>query len=112
MESELTKWVKDELQKRHWSIRELARQAGLSHSTISQTLNERITVSNNFCLSIAQAFGEPPEKVFRLAGILPPSASEDDSTFTELVEMARTLTPQERREVLYYMSFLLHRRKK
>ncbi len=102
-------WLSNELKAQRWSQRELARQSGVSQTLISQTLSGEVTPSADFCIKIAQALGEPPEKVLRLAGILPPSASEDDPTFTELTDLARTLTPKQRREVLHYIRFLLHR---
>lgn len=104
MESELTKWVKDQLQKRHWSIRELARQSGLSHSLISQALNDRITISNNFCLSIARAFGVPPEHVFRLAGILPDLP--DTQTVNEITELAKNMPEDKQKQLLDFARFL------
>lgn len=58
-------------------------------------------------MAIAEALEEKPEKIFRLAGILPPSSgemsdlSEDE---VELVRLYRQLSPGEVRS--YALSFL------
>lgn len=109
---EFAHWLEYELKKRGWSPSELARRSRLGNSTITRILNRTRNAGPDVCTAIAQALGEPPEKIFRLAGILPPAASEDDPTYTELTDLAHVLTPQERREVIYYINFLLFRRKK
>jgi transcriptional regulator with XRE-family HTH domain len=100
VESELTKWVKEQLQIRGWSVRELGRRGNLSHSLISQVLTGKVPPSNNFCYSIAQVFDTPPERIFRLAGILPFSASEDEGTIQESLELLRGMPPDKRKLAL------------
>lgn len=104
MSEELRAWLSEELERRHWSHRELARRVGLSQGLVSQTLAGDRSPSNNFCLKVAQALGEAPEKLFRLAGILPPS--EDDPTITELNDMIRNMTPEQRKDMLKYARYL------
>jgi transcriptional regulator with XRE-family HTH domain len=109
MSDKLSTWIVREIEQRGWSHRELARRAGVSQTAVSGTLSGDRKAGADFCIKVAQALGESPEKVLRLAGILPASTSEDDPTFTELTDLARTLTPKQRREVLHYIRFLLHR---
>ena len=45
---------------------------------------------------MAQALKEPPEKVFRLAGLLPPAPPERDPLIQELLEIARKLDATDR----------------
>lgn len=87
-------WIDQELNKRGWSNSELARQADLSQSFMSMVRNGQRGVTFEFCLAIAKAFGERPEKVLRAAGLLPaPSGKMEDLTEeeAEVVELWRSL---------------------
>jgi len=99
-------WLSAELENRHWSQRELARQSGVSQALVWQVLSGDVTPSADFCIKVAQALGEAPEKVLRLAGILPPGPASDDSTLQELMELARSLPPGQRKEALRYLRYL------
>lgn len=105
MSDELRAWLSKELEKRHWSQRELARQSGISQPLVSQTLSGDVPPSADFCIKVAQALGEAPEKVLRMAGILPP-ALEDDPTLAEIQDLVRNLPPSQRKDVLRYIRFL------
>lgn len=76
---------------------------------MSRVVTGDMPPSADFCIKVAQALGESPEKLLRLAGILP-SASEDD-TLQELIELARSLPPEDRQQLLDYVRFLYQRRK-
>ena len=69
--SELTTWLSTELERRGWSIRELARRANISHTWIANVLSGQRPASWDFCAAIAQALLKQPEEVFRLASLLP-----------------------------------------
>lgn len=107
MGDELRTWVGREIKRLGWSYRELARQAGISHTLISRTLSGDMPASADFCIKVAQALGESPEKVLRLAGILPllPD-SEDDPTLSEAIDTLRNLPPNQRKEALRYIRYL------
>ena len=109
MSDELRVWLAHELERRKWSQRGLARQAGISQTFISQVLSGDASPSVNFCYKIAQALGEAPEKVLRLAGILAPAP--EDNTLQELIELARSLLPEDREELLKYARFRYQQRK-
>lgn len=111
MSDELRVWISEELERRHWSHRELARQSGLSNSLVSKTLSGKMNVSITFCYKIAKAFDVPPEKVLRLAGILPTGPASDEDTLQELIELARNLSPEDQKEILEYVRFRYQRRK-
>lgn len=108
MSEELRAWLAQELNRRKWSQRELARQAEVSQTFISQVLSGDAPPSVNFCHKIAQALNTPPETVLRLAGILPAPTSED-STLQELIDLARSLPPAERQQALDFIRFLLRK---
>jgi len=97
------KWLIDEMEKRGWSNSDLSRRAEVVPSNISLVINGHQKPGHEFCIKIARAFGYPPERVLREAGLLPPAPSEDDPEFRELVEIARNLTTQERKNALEYL---------
>ncbi len=103
MKNQLFTWINEEAEKRDWNNSELARRAKISQSNLSLILSEQRNVTWDFCEAIAKAFGERPEKVFRLAGLLPPSAgqmqdlSEDEG---RLVALYRGSSPLAREWIL------------
>lgn len=74
----------------------------MSQSAVSMVLNGQRGVSADFCIAVARAFGERPEKALRLAGYLPASAgSADDLTEAEanLIKWYRQLDERGRADV-------------
>lgn len=104
-ETDFRDWLSRELDRRSWSHNELARRTGISQAQVSSVLKGQRTVTCTFCIQIATALDETPEHVLRLAGILP-KLFGDDSTLQELTDAARTLTPEQRQEVLRFIRFL------
>lgn len=102
-------WLAQELKRRKWSHDKLAQRAGISRSFVTRIISGDARPSVNFCHKVAAALGEPPDKLLRLAGILPPgspASPDDDATLQELVELARNLPPDARQQVLDYVRFL------
>lgn len=73
--SKLSDFLYEELERRGWSKRELARRAGVSNTQVTDVMNERTNPGADFCIAIARALGESPEAIMRLAEILPPLPS-------------------------------------
>jgi transcriptional regulator with XRE-family HTH domain len=114
MSEALSLWLSQELDRRGWSHRELARQTGFSQPLVSKTLSGERKPSANFCNKVAQALEVSPEMLLRLAGILPPAAPgspADNSTLQELIELARNLSPEEQQQSLDYVRFLYQKRR-
>lgn len=111
MNDELRAWLSQEVDRRGWSYRELARRAGISPALISRTLSGDMHPSADFCIKVAQALDESPEKVLRLAGILHTSPASDTSTLQELIELARSLPPEEQEELLKYARYRYQQQK-
>jgi len=76
--NDFTAWANDAIQRRGWSISELARRSGFSQSLASDVLNEKADPSANFVISVADALGEDAVKLLRLAGHLPPAPPVTD----------------------------------
>lgn len=106
---EFVDWLTSELNRRGWSNSELRRRTdnAVANSTISMVLSGQSNPGWDFCAAVAEAFGEPPEKIFRLAGLLPPlPASEDAPTLREIMELAKRMTPEQREQVADYIRYL------
>ena len=110
MNDELSTWLSQQLKQRNWSHNELARRAGVSQSAVSGTLSGSRKAGAEFCVKVANALGESPEQMLRLAGILPSLSSSEDATLQELMELARTLPPDQRQQILDYVRFLSQQR--
>lgn len=111
MDTLLSSWLTKETKQRGWSYSELARRANISQSLVSKTLSGDVPPSADFCIKIASALSESPEKVLRLAGILPSAPASDNDTLQELIELARNLPPEDQKELLDYARFRYQKRK-
>ena len=108
----LTPWLLKELENRSWRPADLARRAGLASGSLSNILIGNRGVGPDICKAIAQALGEPPEKLFRLAGLLPPLPAPEDEQLYEMSEIFQRLTAEKRQEVLDYAGWQLRRQQK
>jgi transcriptional regulator with XRE-family HTH domain len=71
MNDELVTYLTEEMERRGWSARELARRAGVSHTLISSTLAGTHTPGLKFCAGVARALDVAPETILRMAGKIP-----------------------------------------
>lgn len=97
---EFVEWLTEEMNSRGWGVTQLAKEAGLSHSTVSQVLNRKNGASFEFCNAIAPALGYTAEEVFRYAGLLP--THHGDKEVQELNGIAKSLPHEELDNVLEY----------
>lgn len=65
-------WLMQEIRFHGWSMRELARRSGVSHSTISLVIGGQ-PPTWDFCAAIAAPLEVSPIEVFLIAGKLSPS---------------------------------------
>lgn len=105
---ELVIWLEGELEERGWSIRELGRQAGLSHVTIANILNGSRNPGERFCRAIAHALRVPIEEVFRRAGLLPPEPPETALT-REALHLMTSLPAEDQERALAILRALVER---
>ena len=111
MSEDFRLWLEQELKRRGLSHGELARRASLAQATVSNVLTGQRNPGCEFCIKVAQAFGLSPVLILVKAGILPSQEPTDDITIQEITELARSLPPEDRKEVLEYIRFRYHRRK-
>lgn len=101
---ELRAWIIQEIKKRNWSRRQLAQKTGLSQSLVQKTLKGERNPSSTFCIKVAEALEEPPEKLLRMARVLPQVL--EDKVLAELLDMLRNMTPDQRNEMLRYAKYI------
>ena len=109
MSDTLIKWINDELNRRGWSMRELARRSRLSSGYISAVLAGKKEPGGKFILGVSQGLGVP---VKDLENLVNQSMTSTDASFTELSDVIETLTPDERKEVMNYALYHLWKRNK
>jgi transcriptional regulator with XRE-family HTH domain len=99
MATKLSTWLANEIETRGWSIRELSRRAGISHTTVADVISQQRIPTWDFCAAIAGALDKSPEDVFRLAGLLPPlpPAVKEER---EAIGLLRNLSPDLRAAAL------------
>ena len=102
-------WLLQELETRSWRPAAFARRAGLSSGGLANIMTGNRGAGPDICKAIAQALGTPPEKVFRLAGLLPPLPAAEDEQLYELIETFQRLPAEKRQEVLDYAGWQLRR---
>lgn len=77
MKQSFADWLLNELQNREMSQADLARLSGITTAQISRIISGGRKPGDVALNGIARAFRMPPEKVFELAGLLPPSSDKD-----------------------------------
>jgi transcriptional regulator with XRE-family HTH domain len=104
MEMVLREWIDKQLNTRGWSIRELGRQTGIPPGDLSEMLNSKRQPSFRFFIEVSKIFGVSVDFLLQLGGMLP--HREGELTFTELYELGKRFSPQERKELLDYADYL------
>ena len=103
-------WLNEQMAKRGWSIRQTAKNAGISHSIISLTLSGE-TPTYSTCAALASAFEFPPLEVFRLAGLVQGDKSEN-LIDQEIIHLVSKLPLEDQQEILEIARMKLERQKK
>ena len=107
-----TPWLLQELENRGWRPADLARRTRLSTGSLSNILSGNRGIGPDMCKAIARTLGEPPEKLFRLAGLLPPLPAAEDERLHEMIEIFQRLKVEKSQEVLDYARWQLQRQGK
>jgi transcriptional regulator with XRE-family HTH domain len=105
---EFLSWLNKNLEANNLSQSEASRRAGLNQNAISDIVNGKVReASLRTCKALARLFNTPLEEVLRLAGHIEYS---EDMALKELMEVARSLTPEDHRELLEYARWRYSRR--
>lgn len=104
-------WLQQEMNKREWSISDLARQAGVSRGSIANILRGDRKAGVEICEAIAYAFKVSPEIIYRRAGLLPPLPNQDESR-EELVHLYNSMTATNKEDVIDYARMKLQKQDK
>jgi len=104
-------WLLQELKARDWTQADLARQAGVSRSAISDIMSSRRKIGIDVANSLADALHIPADQVFRAAGILP-AEKKLNPRIAQIVEELEGTSPEEQQEFLSYIRWRNNQRKK
>ena len=88
---EFTTWLREEVEGRGWTFRELGRRAGLSSGAISKVMTGTTEPTWEFCDKIARAMEMSAVDVFRQAGLLPPIPEAREREFERITDMLASL---------------------
>ena len=105
MKNTLSDFMNEELNRRSWSQRELARRADLSPTSISEVMAGKRGPGRRFCQAVAKALQVPPERILQAAGIIDPTPTT--ALFTELTNIAKSLNQQNQKKLVEYAQFLM-----
>ncbi|MCS7260617.1 MAG: helix-turn-helix transcriptional regulator [Anaerolineae bacterium] len=97
----LVEWIEAERKRRGWSLRRLAREAGLTPAQISEVLSGHSRPGIRFYLGMWRALHVSVDYLLQLAGELPPGPDENP-TLQELIQLARRLPAEVQAEVYRY----------
>lgn len=101
-------WLRDSLEKRGWSDRELAVRGDIAHSSVARAKNDDEPVGYAVVMAMAQAFGYPPDVLLEMAGLLPAKPQETQRTRL-LVSIYTNLGNADQDELIRYAEWLRDR---
>lgn len=112
MNNNLAAWLNTEVARRGWSLRQLARRAGVSHTTIVKMANGIGQPEVKTCQLVAKALAVPEDELLRMAGILPSTAKtlrvretgaayeDSNGELDALLAVWEQLSPADRRRIV------------
>lgn len=103
---EFIDWLNSEMERGHLGIRELAREIGVSHPTISDILSHQIKPSFDTTVLLAKKFNREPAGLLRLAGLLPPD-TEQNQVMKEICYLAGKLPIDKQINTRDYIRFMV-----
>lgn len=106
---EFNHWLEEEMKARGWSQADLAREANVSRGAIGNILREERKPGKTLLIAIANAFGLPPEVVFRKAGMIPPK-SDGDPRIEIISHLMASLDDIEKDDVVAYVQLKVNQK--
>lgn len=106
-------WLLDEIKRRDWSLRELARRTGYSPSHISNVVKGNKPVYFEFCHKVALALDKPPTELFVMANLIePPGDFALDEETSAIVEIYKQSPRKTQKEIFEYVKWYSIRHQK
>jgi transcriptional regulator with XRE-family HTH domain len=106
--SKFSVWLQREMDKREWSMSDLARNAGISRGAVANIMRGDRNPGVNVCEGIAKALKVSPEIVYRQAGILSPAVDPNERA-QELVHLFNLMGLEDQEETIDYARLRLKR---
>ena len=97
-------WLKEQLDRRHWSNNEFARHAGIAQSAVTRFI--RGECGCDTAISIANALNVSPALTLALLGKTPAPPSMQAVEADSLAYIYATLSPERRRMLFDYAEYL------
>lgn len=94
--TEFNDWMQSEIDKRGWSMNQLARRAKISGAMVSLVMSEKREPGYEFCMAIAKGLAMPPEIVLRKAGLLPAIRDGDEEWLEKIKAHLLRIHPSQR----------------
>jgi len=111
--SDFSDWLEKELKDRDWRQADLVKRSGVNSGLLSQILSKQRKPGANTARAIARALGMAESEVFQRAGLLSVPLSKDvvrlaeeDASIAETYRVMKTLSRQQRRDVLRFALFV------
>lgn len=105
MDDTLVTWLREQLENKPWSIRELGRQLNISHSHAARIVNGEARPSAKLCERIAELFDMDVETIGEWAGVMPALPPETASV-RQAMRLFSQLSESDREVVLTQMRAL------
>lgn len=100
-----SEWLSQKMNLENITQADLARMAGLSTGAISNLINQVRSPSPEALRKIAKALNVSPDRIFRIAGLLPPESPKDELT-EEAEFLFSQLSLYQRRQAVKFIRFL------
>lgn len=102
---ELKNWVRQEKEKSGLTNREIAKKAGIAHSSVSRAMHPDEIIGAETCVRLAKVFNYPPAEVLEMAEILKPTQPADKQT-RRLLHLFDQLPDDKKEQVMQYVQFI------
>ncbi len=101
MEDALVSFIEKELERRKWTWYDLGREAKIASGTVYNIRSGARGGGRKSLTKIAKALRIPADKLFRLAGLLPPDP-EKDEVADELLYLYKMMPTSYKQDLLSY----------
>ena len=104
-------WLQDQIEKKGWRPRDLAKRARISDAAISRILRGERKADPESLISIARALNIYPVTIFRKAGLLP-EADVDQIQFEDWQYLLKQLPEDDQEEIRRIAEMKIEKRQK